>query len=79
MKEDCAEFADASKLKSLLKQYSEFIAFPIQLYASTREPKQILDEDATAVAQTTEDEAAKKEEREPQKVRQRSRKLYLFI
>eukprot|EP00210_Caulerpa_lentillifera_P009112 g8690.t1 len=68
LKEDCVEYADSSKLKSLLKQYSEFISFPIQLYTSKREPKQVVDEEATEKEQAKEDEEAKKEEREPKKV-----------
>ena len=34
LKEDAAEYADEKKLGALIKQYSEFIAFPIKLWAS---------------------------------------------
>ncbi len=33
LKEDAAEYASDKKLGSLIKQYSEFIAFPIKLWA----------------------------------------------
>ena len=33
LKEDAAEYADDKKLGALIKQYSEFIAFPIKLWA----------------------------------------------
>ena len=64
VKEDCMEFVDASKLKALVKQYSEFISFPIQLYTSSREPVKIEDTEATAKKQKEENETAEKEERE---------------
>lgn len=34
LKEDAAEYADDKKLGALIKQYSEFIAFPIKLWAT---------------------------------------------
>lgn len=34
LKEDAAEYADEKKLGALIKQYSEFIAFPIKLWSS---------------------------------------------
>jgi heat shock protein beta len=33
LKEDAAEYADERKLAALIKQYSEFIAFPIKLWS----------------------------------------------
>lgn len=33
LKEDAAEYANDKKLGALIKQYSEFIAFPIKLWA----------------------------------------------
>ena len=33
LKDDAAEYADDKKLGGLIKQYSEFIAFPIKLWA----------------------------------------------
>lgn len=68
IKEDCQEFVDATKLKGLLKQYSEFISFPIQLYSSKREPVKTVDEEATAKEQEKENEAAEKEGREAKTV-----------
>ena len=63
-KEDCVEPVDATKLKALVKQYSEFISFPIQLYTSSREPIKIEDTEATSKKQKEENETAEKEERE---------------
>eukprot|EP00887_Chlorella_sp_A99_P008257 scaffold12.g8257.t1 len=41
LKPDAEEFADPSKLQSLIKQYSEFISFPIKLWSTTSEPVQV--------------------------------------
>lgn len=41
LKEDAAELADAAKLGSLIKQYSEFIQFPIKLWSSKTEYEQV--------------------------------------
>ena len=41
LKEDAAELADAAKLGSLIKQYSEFIQFPIRLWAAKTEYEQV--------------------------------------
>lgn len=68
LKEDAAEFADSFKLKSLLKQYSEFISFPIQLYTSESVPKKMIDDKATQKKQEEEDKAAEEEKRDKAKV-----------
>jgi len=70
IKEDCSECLDPTKLKNLLKQYSEFISFPMQLYSSKRESVKVVDEEATKKAQEKENEAAEKEGREPKTVDQ---------
>jgi heat shock protein beta len=41
LKEDAAELADPIRLARLIKQYSQFIQFPIKLYSATKEPKQV--------------------------------------
>ena len=41
LKEDAKDLADAQKLGSLIKQYSEFIQFPITLWASKTEYDQV--------------------------------------
>lgn len=43
LKEDAKELADPTKLGSLIKQYSEFIQFPIKLWASKTEYDQVCD------------------------------------
>ena len=40
LKEDAADLADPIRLARLIKQYSQFIQFPIKLYSATKEPKQ---------------------------------------
>ncbi len=41
LKEDAAELSDPIRLARLIKQYSQFIQFPIKLYSATKEPKQV--------------------------------------
>lgn len=41
LKEDAKELADPAKLGNLIKQYSEFIQFPIKLWASKTEYEQV--------------------------------------
>ena len=41
LKEDAKDLADAQKLGALIKQYSEFIQFPIKLWASKTEYDQV--------------------------------------
>ena len=64
VKEDAADIADAAKLSSLIKQYSEFISFPIKLWTTKQNSKEVVDDDATKKKQEEADEAAKKEGKE---------------
>ncbi|EFN51632.1 hypothetical protein CHLNCDRAFT_140066 [Chlorella variabilis] len=64
LKPDATEFADATKLQGLIKQYSEFISFPIKLWVKTSKPEQVVDEEATAKAQEEADAKAKEEGKE---------------
>ena len=50
LKDGAEEFADDSKLTSLVKTYSEFISFPIEVFAKSSKPKQVEDTEATAKA-----------------------------
>ncbi|KAI8472066.1 MAG: heat shock protein 90C [Monoraphidium minutum] len=68
LKEDAAELADPIRLARLIKQYSQFIQFPIKLYSATKEPKQVVDEAATERKQAAEDAKAKEKGEEPAKV-----------
>jgi heat shock protein beta len=45
LKEDAGEFLDQNRLEELIKRYSEFITFPIELYKSATEEVEIEDED----------------------------------
>ena len=50
LKEGAEEFAEGEKLTSLVKTYSEFISFPIEVFATKSVPKQVEDADASAAA-----------------------------
>ena len=41
LKEDAAEMASPNKLQGLIKQYSQFIQFPIRLWNSRQETDQV--------------------------------------
>ena len=41
LKEDAAEMASPAKLQTLIKQYSQFIQFPIRLWNSRQETDQV--------------------------------------
>ena len=47
LKEDSQEMADAEKVGDLIKTYSEFIQFPIKLWASEEKSKKVTDVEAT--------------------------------
>ena len=47
LKEDTKEYADHMKIRDLIRQYSEFIGFPIQLWTTKSVTKQVVDEEAT--------------------------------
>ena len=50
LKEGAEEFAEDARLTNLVKTYSEFISFPIEVFATKQVPKQVEDVDATAKA-----------------------------
>lgn len=58
MKEDCEDLLDEIELARLIKQYSEFISFPIKLWSKQRVPRQVEDEEATKKAQEFADKKA---------------------
>mmetsp|Transcript_2130 Transcript_2130/g.10288 ORF Transcript_2130/g.10288 Transcript_2130/m.10288 type:complete len:780 (-) Transcript_2130:837-3176(-) len=62
LKEGAEEFAEGEKLTDLVKTYSEFISFPIEVFATKSVPKQV--EDAEASAAATEEYNKKKIEAE---------------
>ncbi|KAL3131506.1 Heat shock protein 90-5, chloroplastic [Trebouxia sp. C0009 RCD-2024] len=61
LKEDAYELADEKKLQDLIKQYSEFIQFPIRLWSTKQEQEKVLDEEATKRKQDAADAKAKEE------------------
>lgn len=64
LKEDAEEMLEEAKLSGLIKQYSEFISFPIKLWSTDSVPKQVEDAEATAKAQAEADAKAKEEGKE---------------
>jgi heat shock protein beta len=62
LKDDAAELADHAKLSALLKQYSEFIQFPIELWTSKTVYDDVEDAAATLKAQEAADAAARAED-----------------
>jgi len=68
LKEDAEELADPVRLARLIKQYSQFISFPIKLYSSKKEPTKVVDEEATAKRQEEADKIAAEKGEEPIKV-----------
>ncbi|KAK9820290.1 hypothetical protein WJX72_008653 [[Myrmecia] bisecta] len=64
LKEDAHDIADDKKLASLIKQYSEFISFPIKLWSSKQETERVIDEEATEKKRQEAKEAAEKEGKE---------------
>jgi heat shock protein beta len=59
LKEDAKEMADPVRLARLIRQYSQFIQFPIELWQATKESKTVTDEAATAERQKAADAALK--------------------
>ena len=59
LKDECEEYATDKKLSSLVKTYSEFITFPIEVFSTIQKSKQVEDIEATK---------AKKEEWEKKKI-----------
>ena len=51
LKEDCDEYMDPVKLKTLLQRYSEFVQFPIELWTEKTEYEQVPDDNAPAPAE----------------------------
>lgn len=68
LKEDATDYCNEDKLEELVKQYSEFIRFPIKLWKTSYDNLQEEDTEATEKAQKEENEKAEKEEREPKTV-----------
>jgi len=66
LKEDAASFCDPALISRLVKQYSQFISFPIKLYQSDKVPKKVLDEAMTKKKQEEADKRAA-EKNEPSK------------
>jgi len=62
LKEDALELAEPNKLSSLLKQYSEFISFPIELWTSKTVYEDVEDVEATKKAQEAADADAQGED-----------------
>eukprot|EP01024_Parvocaulis_polyphysoides_P044832 TRINITY_DN41537_c0_g1_i2.p2 TRINITY_DN41537_c0_g1~~TRINITY_DN41537_c0_g1_i2.p2 ORF type:complete len:302 (-),score=39.95 TRINITY_DN41537_c0_g1_i2:29-934(-) len=68
IKEDAEAYVSDKKLSDLIKQYSEFISFPINLWAVKREYQQVMDQEATDKKQAQADKKAEEEGKEAEKV-----------
>ncbi|KAG2494319.1 hypothetical protein HYH03_007672 [Edaphochlamys debaryana] len=68
LKEDAAEMSDPVRITRLIKQYSQFIAFPIKVYAPKKEPRKAVDEEATKRKQEAADKKAAEEGKETKPV-----------
>lgn len=64
LKEDTQEYADEAKLKQLVKRYSEFIDFPIYMYASKEVDVEEEEEEDDSAAEDVEDNEEEEEEEE---------------
>ena len=64
VKEDAAEYLEEATLRRLLKRYSEFLQFPIELYTSKTTYDDEVDEEATKKARAEVDEEATKTARD---------------
>ena len=64
LKEESVDVASPTKLADLLKRYSEFVAFPVELWSSRTEYDQVVDAAATEKAQAAADAKAKEEGKE---------------
>lgn len=62
LKEDSSDYADPDTICNLVKTYSEFIDFPINVYSRKSEPKQVKDEEATQKAHDSYQERKQKAE-----------------
>mmetsp|Transcript_15683 Transcript_15683/g.39936 ORF Transcript_15683/g.39936 Transcript_15683/m.39936 type:complete len:770 (-) Transcript_15683:119-2428(-) len=51
LKEDAEEYLDEYKLRSLLGTYSEFISFPVELWAEKTEYERVVDEEAAPASE----------------------------
>jgi heat shock protein beta len=68
LKDDAHDFADPPRLSKLIKQYSQFISFPIKLYSPKKEPRKVVDEEATKRKQEQADKKAAEAGEESKKV-----------
>lgn len=68
LKEDAQELADPVRLARLIKQYSQFISFPIKLFSMRKEPIKVADDEATKRKQEQADQKAKEKGEETKPV-----------
>jgi heat shock protein beta len=68
VKDEYKDYLDPTKIQGIIKQYSEFLTFPINLWLAEDVDKQTLDDAMTQKRQEFENRKAKDEARNPQKV-----------
>ena len=82
LKEDAHEFLQQSKLEELVKRYSEFITFPIQLYMKTQEVVEEEDEETETEdekSETAEDDITVEDEVEEKDTTKTGKVRYQFL
>lgn len=67
VKEEAKEYLEISKLKELVKRYSEFINFPIYLWESKEITKEVEDDEAPVEENKEEDKNEDQENKEEEK------------
>ncbi|KAH0681489.1 hypothetical protein KY290_022828 [Solanum tuberosum] len=72
LRDEAGEYLDELKLKELVKKYSEFINFPINLWASKEVEKEVpadedesIDEEDTSESSSSEEEGEEEDEKKP--------------
>jgi heat shock protein beta len=66
LKDECKDYLNTIKLQGLIKQYSEFIAFPIKLWIADDIDKQVQDDEMTKKRQEFEDKKKQMKKEESQ-------------
>jgi len=61
LKEDCKDYSTEKKIKELVKKHSQFIGFPIELFVTKEEEKEVSDDEEEELADKKEEAAEDKD------------------